>query len=143
MGNCPKATFNKIQEILSTIDHNPKSVQAIIDCISNNWFFICLFWHETCIIDQENNNVKPTPPCKEVIEDMETDPKCKVTLNLMAKSYHLNTLCPALFSGEKTNFAEYPRRDIQKLESCQMNSKGLYLLCFFKKYCSHPKKMLP
>ena len=132
IGECPKATFNKIQEILSTIDHNPKSVQAIIDCISNNWFVICSFWHETCVIDQENNHVKLTSPCKEVIiENMETDLKFKVSLNLMAKSHHLNALCPALFSGEKTNIAEYPRRDIQKLESFQLNSNGLYLLCFF------------
>ena len=109
------------------MDHNPKAIQAIIDCYSNNGFFICSFYHQTCVIDQENNQVKSSPPCKEVIEDVEKNPKCKASLRFASKMNRLNLLCPNLFAGERMNFAEYPWRDIKKLENCQMNRNGL---CF-------------
>ena len=127
IGECPVTAFNEIKDILSTMDHNPKAIQAITDCYSNNGFFICSFYHQTCVIDQENNQVKSSPPCKEVIEDVEKNPKCKASLRFASKMNRLNLLCPNLFAGERMNFAEYPRRDIKELENCQMNRNGL---CF-------------
>ena len=82
------------------MDHNPKAIQAIINCYSNNAFFLCSFYHHTCVIDQATNQVKPTPPCKEVIENMEKNPKCKATFKFTSKMYRLNLLCLNLFAGE-------------------------------------------
>ena len=136
IGECPVTAFNEIKNILSTIDHNPKAIQDIIDCYVINAFFICSFYHQTCVIDQTNNQVKPTPPCKEVIENMEINPKCNATFRFTSKMYQLNLLCPNLFAGERMNFGEYPRRDIKNLENCQMNHNGL---CFhFYKLFSLP-----
>ena len=109
------------------MDHNPKAIQEVIDCYNSHAFFVCSFYHQTCVIDQANNQVKPTTPCKEVIENMEKNPKCNASFRLTRKMYRLNLLCPNLFAGERMNFAEYPRRDIKNLENCQMNQNGL---CF-------------
>ena len=38
IGECPVTAFNEIKNILSTIDHNPKAIQDIIDCYAINTF---------------------------------------------------------------------------------------------------------
>ena len=115
------------------MDHNPKAIQEVIDCYNSNAFFVCSFYHQKCVIDQANNQVKATPPCKEVIENMEKNPKCNASLRFTRKMYRLNLLCPNLFAGERMNFAEYPRRDIKNLENCQV------CVFIFIKRCNFPR----
>ena len=129
---CPKAAINEIKLILSTIDINPHSIQKIIDCFSSNKFLICSFYHQTCVINRLNNQIKPSPPCKEVIDNMEKHPACKISFKFTEKMYRLNKLCPGFLAGERMNFTAYPRKDIQNLEQCQMNHNGWFSCIFLE-----------
>ena len=128
---CPKTALKEIQKILSAIDHDPKSIQKTVNCYNNNRFFVCSFNHQTCAVDRANSFVKPSPPCKDVFEYMETDPVCKISFKFAIKMHRLSKICPALFAGHRLkNFTAYPRKNIPSLESCQMDNKGWFFWYF-------------
>ena len=130
---CPVEAVNEIQQILSTINNEPESIQQLMQCCSRNLFFICSYVQQTCVIDRTNNQIKSSPPCQEVIDRMMLDPDCKVSFKFLMKIHRMHKLCWSLFTGKRLNLTAYPRKDIQHMESCQMNNKGLFHFIFIKK----------
>ena len=105
-----------------------------MQCCSRNLFFICSYVHQTCVIDRTNNQIKSSPPCQEVIDRMMLDPDCKVSFKFLMKIHRMHKLCWSLFTGKRLNLTAYPRKDIQHMESCQMNNEGLFHFIFIKKW---------
>lgn len=129
---CPVEAVNEIQQILSTINNEPESIQQLMQCCSRNLFFICSYVHQTCVIDRTNNQMKGSPPCQEAIQRALKDPVCTETVKFLIKMNRLDKLCPTLFTGKRLNLKEYPWKDMHQMESCQMNSEGLFQFILVK-----------
>lgn len=124
--------IKKIQQILFTIDEDPQSRYDVIQCFNRNMFFTCSFAYQTCVIDRTNNQIKGSPPCQEFIERAMLDPVCTKAVKFLIKMHRLFKLCPTLFTGERLNLKAYPRKDMHQMESCQMNSEGLFQFILIK-----------
>ena len=123
---------NKVQQILSTIDKGSQSIYDFIQCFNRNMFYICSFAYQTCVIDRTNNQMKGSPPCQEAIQRALKDPVCTETVKFLIKMNRLDKLCPTLFTGKRLNLKEHPWKDMHQMESCQMNSEGLFQFILVK-----------
>lgn len=133
LGVCPKTVIKQIKQIASTIVYDPETIHYLLNCfLDGSRFFLCSFYHQTCAVDQTSNRIKPSPPCQEMIDIMETQPECNFTFKYLNKLPLLNKLCPKLFAGDRMNFKVYPRKNMQKLETCQMDNSGLFYFKSFK-----------
>jgi len=87
-------------------------------------WFLCNYYHQTCLQNKLNKIIIPSPPCLDQVEEIKQKPHCRYSFGeFFVKMYEIHLLCPIYFAGSSMDFSSYPPADMASVHSCQRKGR--------------------